>query len=93
MVDLQSLWNIASDEKKGFVRCCPGEKDGRCKRIEATPLAKELGNELNKLDEKVFAALCEGMDDEERAALRAAIKLMLSNTVSLGSGKGCEKEK
>ena len=80
-------------EKKGFVRCCPGEKDGRCKRIEATPLAKELGNELNKLDEKVFAALCEGMDDEERAALRAALKLMLSNTVSLGSGKGCEKEK
>ena len=80
-------------EKKGFVRCCPGEKDGRCKRIEATPLARELGSELSKLDEKVFASLCAGMEDAEKTALRDAVKLMLSNAEGFNSGKGCEKEK
>ena len=80
-------------EKKGFVRCCPGMRDGRCKRIEATPLAKQLGDELIRLDENVFAALCSGMEDAEKTALRAALKLMLSNAESFGGGKGCEKKK
>jgi len=80
-------------EKKGFVRCFPGRKDGRCKRIEATALARELGCELERLDEEVFATLCDGMRDGEKDALRAALKTMLSNAEDFGGGKGCEKEK
>lgn len=80
-------------EKKGFVAVYPSEDDRRCKRIEPTELAGQLGTELSELDEEVFSQLCAGMSQEQICALRGAIDIMLENVGAFSVVKGCDKDK
>lgn len=71
-------------EKKGFIVCRVGETDRRCKLISSTDKAEALAVETSSTEERVAAALTEGMSEEELRELIRLTDIMLKNSCLKG---------
>lgn len=76
-------------ERKGFVRCERSKSDGRSKCVSATERAKDIERYLHEADEKTFAELCRGLNDEQISQFLAITDIMVANAERILE-KGCE---
>lgn len=66
-------------ESKGFIRCAPGTKDRRYKRVTCTEEAAGIHELILSQDEEVFAELCKTMTAEQRQSWAALTDMVLQN--------------
>lgn len=66
-------------ESKGFVRTMPSPTDRRYKKIVSTEKARQFHQQVASQDEAVFAALCQGLTQQDIDAFYHITEVMLSN--------------
>ena len=66
-------------EAKGYVRCAPGSRDRRYKRIECTDRVQDLHKVLAEHDDTVIDEMCSGFSEEELRQLMDLTDRMLEN--------------
>lgn len=71
-------------EKKGFIVSRVGETDRRCKLISSTDKAESLAVEMSSTEERVAAALTEGLSEEELRELLRLTDIMIKNSCAKG---------
>lgn len=66
-------------ESKGFVRCIPGTKDRRYKKITCTEQSAEIYKMILEQDQEVFDELCKNLTQDERQEWLRLADLILRN--------------
>ena len=66
-------------ESKGFIRCVPGAKDRRYKKITCTEQSAGIYKMILEQDAEVFADLCRTLTEEQRKELTELADLILKN--------------
>lgn len=66
-------------ESKGFIRCVPGTKDRRYKKITCTEQSAGIYKMILEQDAEVFADLCRTLTEEQRKELTELADLILKN--------------
>ena len=80
-------------EKKGYIRCTRSELDRRSKRVVSTEQAHGLRMRMSEADRRTFAALCEGLTEEEVRTLLRLTDHMVQNALPMlrkGSDDCCD---
>lgn len=66
-------------EKKGFIKCLPGENDRRYKKIMCTEQSKDTHKMIVRQDEEVLEEMCKDFTEQEKADFLAMIDKILKN--------------
>lgn len=74
--------HIQQLEKKGFVRCVPGERDRRYKQIICTEKAIGIHKVISTHDQEVFEELCGNLTNEQRQLLNQITDMIVKNIIS-----------
>ena len=81
-------------ERKGFVSCRKSSLDRRSKCVASTAKARELQQELGRMDKDIFDRLCRGLSPSQRDELGQIMDIMLDNVFNSCHAavlKSCEK--
>lgn len=66
-------------EAKGFIRCVPGEKDRRYKKITCTDKSAGIYKMILSQDEEVFSELCRCLTDGQKKTFSELADLIIKN--------------
>lgn len=66
-------------ESKGFIRCVPGTKDRRCKKIVCTEQSSDVYRMILAQDQEVFVELCRDLTEQQRQELSHFADIILRN--------------
>lgn len=71
--------HIRQLERKGFVRCVPGEQDRRYKKITSTERSAGIYKTILAHDGEVFQELCRNLTQEQQNALMQFTDIILQD--------------
>lgn len=76
-------------EKKGYLVCKQSKIDRRHKCISSTERTSGLKERLNEADTQAFAALCQGLSEQELETFLHVSEILMQNAMTI-LGKGSE---